>query len=229
MSHVDNEIIKNLSVDCVVFGFSNFKLEILLIKRKRNPEKGRWALPGGFILPTETLDEAAVRILEATSNVKNIYLEQVHTFGELNRFPERRVITIAYFALIDPDKHFIKPGIDTSDAKWFDVEEEFNLPFDHNKIFNTALQSLRQKIRVKPVGFELLPNKFTLTQLQTLYESILGKVLDKRNFRKKILGLKLLTPLEEFQQGVAHRAPRLYSYDVEVYNKLKEKGFIFEV
>lgn len=229
MSHTAKNIVPNLSIDCVVFGFENHRLEILLIKRKLDPEKATWALPGGFIVNTESLDEAAVRILKETSNIKNIYLEQVHAFGDVNRYPGRRVITISYFALIDPEKHSLKPGIDTTDVKWFKVEEKPELPFDHEDIYNKALKQLRQSLKIKPIGFELLPNKFTLTQLQNLYESILGETLDKRNFRKKILSTDLLIPLEEYQQGVSHRAARLYRFDVRKYNKLKRNGYIFEI
>ena len=229
MSHTSKQIVKNLSIDCVVFGFENNRLELLLIKRKRNPEKGSWALPGGFVLDTETLDEAAVRILEETSNVKNIYLEQVHAFIGINRFPSRRVITISYFALINPEKHFIKPGTDTTDVKWHNIEDDINFPFDHSEIFNKALNQLRQRVRYKPIGFELLPQKFTLTQLQNLYECILGESLDKRNFRKKILGFKMLLPLDTFQKGVSHRAARLYRFDSKAYQKLKKNGFIFQL
>ncbi len=149
MSHNTKEIIKNLSVDSVVFGFENNKLEVLLIKRKINPKKDSWALPGGFLLKTETLDEAAVRILEETSNVKNIYLEQVHTFSKIDRFPLRRVISVAYFALIDPEKHSLKPGIDTTDVKWFNVNDEIDFPFDHSDIFQRALKQLKQRVRYK--------------------------------------------------------------------------------
>ena len=229
MSHTSKQIIKNLSIDCVVFGFENNNLEVLLIKRKRNPEKGNWTLPGGFILKTETLDEAAVRILEETSNVKNIYLEQVHTFSEIERFPSRRVVTVAYFALVNPEKHYLKPGTDTTDVKWHKINNEINFPFDHQNIFDKALHQLRQRVRYKPIGFELLPKKFSLTQLQNLYECILGENLDKRNFRKKILGLNMLIPLNDFQQGVAHRAARLYKFDSKTYKILKRKGFSFQL
>lgn len=229
LSHITDLIIKNLSVDCVVFGFENNNLEVLLIKRKRNPEKGNWALPGGFILKTETLDEAAVRILEDTSNVKNIYLEQVHTFSNLERFPGRRVITVAYFALVDPEKHSLKPGTDTTDAKWYKINQQIKLPFDHKKILDRALSQLRQRVRYKPIGFELLPRKFSLTQLQNLYEGILGEKLDKRNFRKKILALNMLIPLNDFQKGVAHRAARLYKFDSKAYKNLKKEGFDFQL
>ena len=229
MSHDTKQIIKNLSVDCVVFGFENNNLEVLLIKRKRNPEKGNWALPGGFALHSETLDQAAVRILEETSNVKNIYLEQVHAFSEIDRFPNRRVITVAYFALVNPEKHSIKPGIDTTDVKWHNVKDKIDFPFDHQKIFKSALRQLRQRVRYKPIGFELLPKKFSLSQLQSLYECILGQPLDKRNFRKKILGLKMLIQLDDYQKGVAHRAARLYKFDSKAYTVLKKQGFNFQL
>ena len=229
MSHDSKQIIKNLSVDCVVFGFENNNLEVLLIKRKRDPEKGRWALPGGFILHTETLDQAAVRILQETSNVKNIYLEQVHTFSEITRFPTRRVITIAYFALINPEKHFVKPGIDTTDVRWQKVTDKIDFPFDHQNIFNSALSQLRQRVRYKPIGFELLPKKFSLSQLQSLYECILGEALDKRNFRKKILGLNMLIQLDDYQKDVSHRAARLYKFDSKAYDQLKKQGFNFQL
>jgi len=229
LSHTSKQIINNLSVDCVVFGFENNKLEVLLIKRKGNPKKGNWALPGGFVLKTETLDEAAVRILDETSNVKNIYLEQIHAFSKIDRFPLRRVISVAYFALIDPEKHSLKPGIDTTDVQWFPVNEKIDFPFDHYEIFERALKQLRQRVKIKPIGFELLPKKFSLTQLQSLYECILGETLDKRNFRKKILGLKMLIPLNDYQKGVAHRAARLYKFDFEAYQNLRNKGFNFQL
>lgn len=229
MSHDTKLIIKNLSVDCVVFGFENNNLELLLIKRKRSPEKGSWALPGGFTLTSETLDQAAVRILEETSNVKNIYLEQVHTFSDIDRFPKRRVITVAYFALINPEKHYIKPGTDTMDVKWYNVNDKINLPFDHYDIFQKAMNQLKRRVRTEPIGFELLPKKFSLTQMQNLYECILGEKLDKRNFRKRILRNKMLIALNEYQTDVAHRAARLYKFDIKAYQKLRNKGFTFQL
>lgn len=229
LTESSKEIIKNLSIDCVVFGFENNRLEVLLVKRKINPEKGSWALPGGFVLKTETLDQAAVRILEETSNVKNIYLEQVHTFSKIDRFPLRRVISVAYFALINPEKHYLKPGTETTDVNWFNINDSLNLPFDHQEILVKSLNLLRQKVRYKPIGFELLPEKFSLTQLQNLYECILGENLDKRNFRKRIMALKMLTQLNDFQKGVSHRAARLYRFNSKAYNDLKNKGFTFQL
>ncbi|MBI9071136.1 MAG: NUDIX hydrolase [Melioribacteraceae bacterium] len=229
MTNVSKQIIKNLSVDCVVFGFENFELEVLLIKRKLNPGKDSWALPGGFILKSETLDDAAVRLLEETSNVKNIYLEQVHTFSKTDRFPLRRVISVAYLALVNPEKHSLKPGIDATDVKWQKVKDPIDFPFDHQEIFDRALNQLRKRVRTKPIGFELLPEKFSLTQLQNLYESILGEEVDKRNYRKRILSLKMLVPLNEYQKGVSHRAARLYKFDSKAFKKLKDEGFNFQL
>jgi len=229
MSHISKNILKNISIDCVVFGFQKDKFEVILIKRKRNPEKNKWALPGGFVLKNETIEQAAQRILKETSNVKNIYLEEVHSFSEVNRFPLRRVITIAYFALINPEKHLIRPGIDTSDVRWVNIEEVKKLPFDHNKIFTSSLNQLRKRIRLEPIGFELLPQKFSLTELQNLYEIILNEKLDKRNFRKKILSQGLLIELNEYQKEVAHRAAKLYKFNSNAYAKLKKRGFTFQL
>ena len=229
MSHKSKDIVKNLSINCVVFGFEKGTLEVLLVKRDNHREKGKWALPGGFVIKNEDIDQAAVRILDETSNVKNIYLEQVQTFGEVDRFPSRRVISIAYFALINPERHSLKPGIDTSDVQWYTVKSTPNMPFDHNKIFRSALIKLRKSIRYKPIGFELLPQKFTLTQFQNLYECIMDQKLDKRNFRKKLLSMNLLQKLDEQQQGVPHRAAQLFKFDIKTYKKLKKNGFSFEL
>jgi 8-oxo-dGTP diphosphatase len=229
MSHSSKDIVKNLSINCVVFGSEDSKLKVLLIKRKNFPNKGDWALPGGFVLKNEDLDKAAVRILAETSNVKDIYLEQVHTFGDVDRFPSRRVISITYFALINPERFCLSPGIDTTDVKWFPVHEILNMPFDHDKIYKFALQRLKKSIRYKPIGFELLPKKFTLTQLQSLYESILDHKLDKRNFRKKLLAMNLLHKLDEKQKGVPHRAAKLFRFELKNYERLRKNGFNFEL
>jgi 8-oxo-dGTP diphosphatase len=229
MSHRSEHIIKNLSIDCAIFGFENGNLGVLLIKRAISPQKGWWALPGGFILKEEGLDEAARRILYETSGVTDIYMEQVATFGRVDRFPERRVITIAYYALINPEDYALQPGIDTSEVTWFPISQIPELPFDHNEILQTALRQLRKRLRTKPIGFELLPEKFTLTQLQSLYEKILGISLDKRNFRKKLQSMHLLVMLNEKQKGVAHRAAKLYKFDKYIYDMLIQDGFNFEL
>lgn len=225
----ENLILKNLSVDCVIFGFKKQKLNVLLIKLNVDPGKGQWVLPGGNIRTDEGLDEAANRVLQDLTSIEKLYMEQLYSFGDVNRFPLFRVITIAYYALVKPERYKFSPGPKASKVNWFQINEVPDLPFDHNKILNEALKELKRNIRYKPIGFELLPKKFTLTDLQTLYESILERELDKRNFRKKILSMHLLEKLEEKQTGVPHRAPRLYRFDRKNYLRLKEKGFNFEI
>ena len=222
-------IINSLSIDCVVFGFEETEFKALLICRAKDPEKGKWALPGGFVLEEEDLDVSAHRILKELTGVERIFLEQLKAFGAVHRFPLRRVITIGYYALIRPTFYNLKAGSVADDAKWFSIKELPSLPFDHNLILETALSNLRRKVRYEPIGFELLPEKFTLTELQLLYEAILNVQLDKRNFRKKLLKMNLLIPLDEIQQGVAHRAARLYQFDQSNYITLKNKGFHFEL
>ncbi|MGE5410737.1 MAG: NUDIX hydrolase [Clostridiales bacterium] len=229
MSHVLKEIIKNLSVDCAIFGFEKSFLEILLIKRKRNTEKGRWALPGGFIKKEELVDQAAKRVLEETTGITNLYLEDVAFFDAKDRFPLWRVFTFGYFALVSPENYPVHVGIDTTDVKWFKLNELPDLPFDHKYIIDTALEKLRNRVRYRPIGFELLPAKFTLPQLQHLYESILDKKLDKRNFRKKLMAMNLLQKLEEKETNNIKRAAYLYRFDKKNYNKLKRQGLIFEL
>ncbi|MGD8778016.1 MAG: NUDIX domain-containing protein [Ignavibacteria bacterium] len=229
MTKSSRKIVKNLSTDCVVFGFDNSQLKVLLIKLAVEPGKGKWALPGSNILQNEDLDSAARRVLYELTGLDNLYMEQFHTFGNVNRFPLFRVITVAYFALVKIEDYLPKPGPKASDAKWFPVEKLPRLPFDHKEIIRLAQKRLKQRVRIRPIGFELLSKKFTLTQIQSLYETILGITFDKRNFRKKILSLNMLIDLSEMQKGVPHRAAKLYKFDKRKYNKLKEKGFNFEL
>jgi 8-oxo-dGTP diphosphatase len=229
MSHVLKDVIKNLSIDCAIFGFENQTLEVLLVKRAIKPHKGRWALPGGFIKKEEYVEEAAQRILRDTTGVKNIYLEEVGVLDSINRFPLWRDFTIEHFALISPEHYQLKPGIDTSAVKWFKLDDLPPLPFDHQGIIKTALEKLRTRVRYRPIGFELLPEKFTLPNLQKLYEVILDKKLDKRNFRKKLIKMNLLQKLKEKEKGNKRRAAYLYKFDKHFYNKLKSNGFNFEL
>ncbi len=228
MSHILKDVIRNLSVDCVIFGFENHSLEVLLIKRARKPSIGRWALPGGFIKKEELVDDAANRILQETTGIKNIYMEEVAIFDKVDRYPKWRVFTLGYFALISPEKYLITTGIDTKEVKWFKISDLPKLPFDHQDIFNTSLEKLRTRVRYRPIGFELLPKKFTLPQLQKLYEVVLGKKLDKRNFRKKISGMNLIINTNEIDIKNKRKAT-LYMFDKKNYNKLKREGFIFEL
>jgi 8-oxo-dGTP diphosphatase len=219
-----------LTVDCVVFGLDDDQdLKIMLIQRDIPPFQGEWALPGGFIHLDESLEEAALRELREETGIEKVFLEQLYTFGEVNRDPRDRVITVAYYALINLSEQKIKATTDAREAAWFPVAHPPKLAFDHDKILSVALARLQGKIRYQPIGFELLPKKFTLSQLQKLYETILGEPLDKRNFRSKILKMNLLIALDERQTGVSHRAARLYQFDEQKYLQLKTEGFNFEI
>lgn len=229
MTNSSKNIIQNLSTDCAIFGFDDSQLKVLLIKLAVEPGKGKWALPGSNVLTDENLDNAAQRVLNELTGLDNVYMEQFHTFGDVNRFPLFRVVTVAYFALVKIEDYSPVPGPKASDTEWFPVEKLPKLPFDHKEIIAHALKRLKQRVRIRPIGFELLPKKFTLSQLQSLYETILGINIDKRNFRKKILGMKMLVRLSEMQKGVPHRAARLFRFDKRKYDMLKEKGFNFEI
>jgi 8-oxo-dGTP diphosphatase len=218
-----------LAVDCVVFGLDDECLKVLLIQRDLEPYRGAWALPGGFVRVDETLDEAALRELREETGLQRVFLEQLYTFGTKGRDPRERVVTVAYYALVKLMDHRVQAATDARDAAWFAADELPKLAFDHAEIVATALARLRGKVRYQPIGFELLPPKFALSQLQHLYEVILERPLDKRNFRKKVLGLGLLEELDEVEQDVAHRAARLYRFDERRYKKLVKQGFNFEL
>ena len=225
-----NEFYKSaFSVDNVIFGFEGENLKVLLIKRKQEPYRGEWALPGDIVQPEWNLDEGARNVLKQLTGIENVYLEQVHSFGDVNRHPRGRVITIAYYSLIKISDVDIKPASFAEKVEWKDINSIENLAFDHYEIVQTCLKRLRLNIKLRPLGFELLPEKFTLTELQKLYESILEQELDKRNFRKKILSMNILKYHNELQTGVAHRPAKLYSFDDEKYKEAKENGFIFEI
>lgn len=239
-----------LTVDCVLFGLDRSDLKVLLVQRKLPPFQKQWALPGGFVRLKETLEEAALRELWEETGVEDVFLEQLYTFGSIDRDPRERVVSVAYYALINLEEHPLHAATDASAAAWFPISPlicfasessqvlppEFPqapfptaLAFDHQHILATALKRLQGKLRYEPIGFELLPPKFTLTQLQQLYEKVLGYSLDKRNFRKKILKMDLLIPLDEKQQHVPHRAAQLYRFDADRYQHLKSTGFSFEL
>ncbi len=219
----------NLAVDCVVFGLDEEDLKILLIQRAIPPFEGRWALPGGFVQIDETLEEAALRELREETGMQDLFLEQLYTFGAVGRDPRERVVSVAYYALVNLGDHEIEAATDARNAAWFSVDDLPQLAFDHTEIVQTALKRLKGKVIYEPVGFELLPRKFTLTQLQRMYEKILERPIDKRNFRKKILGMGLLQELDEVQVDVSHRAARLYRFDEKKYRRLRQRGFNFEI
>ena len=218
-----------VTVDCVVFGLDDEDLKVLLIRRDLPPFEDRWALPGGFVRLDETLDEAARRELQEETSLERVFLEQLYTFGGIDRDPRERVITVAYYALVRLSDHRVQAATDARDAVWFAMDDLPSLAFDHDQILETAHQRLQGKVRYQPIGFELLPPKFTLTQLQKLYEIVLGRVLDKRNFRKKIQGMGILEELDEVEKDVAHRAARLYRFDKKEYGRMVKQGFHFEI
>ncbi len=218
-----------VTVDCVVFGLQEQRLRVLLIRRGRPPFEGQWALPGGFVDMDEDLEASARRELQEETGLRDIFLEQLYTFGMPGRDPRGRTISVAYYALVNTVNHPPRADDDAAEAEWVDVDRARTLAFDHDEILATALARLRGKVRYQPIGFELLPRKFTLSQLQQLYEVILERELDKRNFRRRILAMDLLVELDEKQQDVSHRAARLYRFDKRKYRSLEESGFVFEL
>lgn len=218
-----------LTVDCVVFGFDEGELKVLIIQRGLAPFKGKWALPGGFVRVDETLDEAARRELAEETGLTGAFLEQLYTFGEIRRDPRERVVSVAYYALVRLADTHTRAATDAADARWFPVSAPPKLAFDHAEILAIAIARLRGKVRWQPVGFELLSEKFTLSQLQHLYEAVLGTELDKRNFRKRVLALDLLIPLKEKAMSGAHRPAQLFRFDPEKYQRLTKRGFHFEI
>ena len=218
-----------LAVDAVVFGFDYGDLKILLIKRGLEPFIGQWALPGGFVRKCESPDRAVRRELaEETGIAQEVFLEQLYTFGEPVRDPRGWVLTIAHFALVKLSDFTIKAATDAKDVQWFRVSDLPQLAFDHAKIISMALQRLKGKVRYQPVGFELLPPQFSLTELQHLYEALLEQKLDKRNFRKKILSLGILRETGKTAK-TAHRPAALYEFDGQQYEALKSRGINFEL
>jgi 8-oxo-dGTP diphosphatase len=218
-----------LTVDIVVFALDEDDLKVMLVERDLAPFAGQWALPGGFVHVDETLDDAARRELREESGLKNIFLEQLYTFGSLDRDPRERVVTVAYYALVNLAGHDVLASTDARNAAWFSMTDLPKLAFDHKRILRTARERLRAKVRYQPIGFELLPEQFTLRQLQHLYEVILNRELDKRNFRKKVLAMEFVKETNEIEKDVAHRAARLYRFDKRRYDQLMKRGFNFEL
>lgn len=217
-----------LAVDCIIFGFDQEDLKILLIKRNFEPEKGKWSLMGGFLKKEENLNMAANRILYQLTGYEQIYMEQLYAFSEVDRDPAERTISVAYFALINIKDHD-KALIDKHSAQWFSVTNLPDLIFDHSEMISKAIKRLRYKTSKNPIGFELLPEKFTMRQLQKLYESILGEKLDKRNFIHKINALDILIRLEEKDMNSSRKGSFLYRFDAEKYQQKVQEGFSFKL
>ncbi|WP_347838144.1 NUDIX hydrolase [uncultured Draconibacterium sp.] len=247
-------ILKHLSIDCVIFGFKDNKLcvllwqsdsdvakrffsekdnydnvEVLFTENPMHAQQNYWGLIGTHLPEEEDIDEYARFILSKSTGLDKVYLKQVKTFGKVDRVPYMRVLTTAYYAIINPEYHDMKQSEMARVINWFEIDKLPKLLFDHKKIIEAALKKLRDEVKYHPVGFHMLPEKFTLTELQTLYEVILDTELDTRNFRKKIQNMGLLVDTGEKQTNVAHRAAKLYSFDVEVYDKLKEEGLNFRI
>lgn len=216
----------SVTTDCVIFGFDGVKLKVLLIERGLEPFRGRWAFPGGFLKMDEAAEQGALRELEEETGLTGAYIKQFHTFTDPERDPRERVITIAYYALVR--LRDVKGGDDAARAQWFDLDEVPALAFDHDRILRMAMQELRRQIHFEPIGFELLPEKFTMSALQHLYEAILDVKFDRRNFSKKMLHFGLLDQLEERAKVSQARESILYTFNAERYNEMKHKGFQLE-
>jgi len=237
-----SEYLSHLSIDCVVFGFHENQLKVLLLESNFFEE---WALPGGFVRHKETLEEAASRILQERTGVDEIFLTQFRVFSDPERKnpgfkPEamqkagismenfdwlnQRFLSVGFYALIEFSKVNPQPDLYSSKCEWKNVEEVGKLMMDHNQILEAALETLRLQLRYQPIGYNLLPEKFTMPELQKLYETILGRELDRRNFQRKILSYKIVKRLPERRTGVAYKAPYLYSFDLDVYNKALTEG-----
>ncbi|WP_298328389.1 NUDIX domain-containing protein [uncultured Dokdonia sp.] len=218
-----------LTVDAIVFGYNAGKISILLIQRKYDPFKGQWAIPGGFVLEDESLEEAVHRELKEETGVSINYLEQLYTFGAVDRDPRGRVVSVAYFGLIHPDGHTLEASTDAELARWFEIDDLPELSFDHKHILNLAIERLKGKITYEPIGFELLETKFPFSDLEKLYTTLLGRPVDRRNFRKKINNLNILDELDEKISLGAGRPASLFKFNEKRYKQLKEEGIIFEI
>jgi 8-oxo-dGTP diphosphatase len=215
-----------VTVDIVIFTVRERTLQVLLIRRGAPPFEGQYAIPGGFILEGESPEQAAKRELEEETGVRDVFLEQLYSFGDPARDPRGRIITVAYYALISSERNSLAAGSDASEARWFPMNELPALAFDHKNILDYALERLQNKLEYTTVGFQLLPEKFTQSELQSVYETILGRRLDKRNFRRKIALLGVLKPLREWQRA-GRKPARLYRFSSERFAKLKDKGILF--
>ena len=210
-----------VAVDCIIFGFRNGALSLLLLKRNFEPAKGKWSLMGGFVQSNESTDDAAKRVLRELTGLDNVYMEQVGAFGEIERDPGERVISIAYYALLSID-NYDKQLVRDHNAFWADINDLPVFIFDHEEMVEKARNMMKQKASHKPIGFNLLPELFTLTQLQTLYEAIYGETMDKRNFRKRVADMDFIEQTDEIDKTSSKRGARLYRMNSDIYKKVQK-------
>jgi len=209
----EKHLMPSVSVDCVILGFEDERLKVLLIQHRGGPRDGEWALPGDFVKKNMDLEKMPYDVLRRLTGIKDIFVDQLGAFGAKERVDYRRIVTIGYYALISPQKYDLSIGLGAQSVEWFDVEDTPCLIFDHSLILNTAIEKLQKDLETKPIGHELLPEEFTLTQMQKLYEAILGEKQDTRNFRRKINNLKILIDTGKVDDTAPHRAPKLFSFD----------------
>jgi len=207
-----------VSVDCIIFGLNEGELSLLLLKRTFAPEKGKWSLMGGFVQDNESVDNAAKRVLKELTGLENVYMEQVGTFGEVNRDPGERVISVAYYALINVDEYDRKL-VEKHHAQWINIHELPELSFDHPTMIEKARESMRKKASLEPIGLNLLPRLFTLSQMQSLYETIQGESIDKRNFRKKVAEMDYIEKTEMIDKSGSRRGAYLYKFNDKAYSR----------
>lgn len=221
--------IDNFSIDCVIFGFDKGELKALFIKRNTQPDFGKMALPGGFVYLDEDLDAAPMRRLYDLTGLTNIYMKQVGTFGKIDRYPGRRVITVVYYALVRVEDYSMKIGPDASELHWIPVTQIPDLVFDHKELFDAAFTKLQEQIHIDPIMLKLLPKEFSLSDFQEVYEAITLQTYDKRNFRKRMLNLGVFNDTGKIQRNVSHRAARLYRFDRKAYNRMISRGQMFQI
>lgn len=207
-----------VGVDCIIFGFDKGELSLLILKRNFEPAKGKWSLMGGFIQKNESADEAAKRILSELTGLEDVYMEQVGAFGEVDRDPGERVISLAYYALVNINE-YDRELVQQHNAYWINVDELPDLIFDHSEMVEKARIIMRNKASSEPIGFNLLPDLFTLTQLQTLYEAIYGETIDKRNFRKRVADMEFIEKTDKIDKTSSKRGASLYKFNLKKYKK----------
>ena len=220
----------NLAVDGIIFGYQDHTLFVLLIKQKYGSQKGKWALPGGFVLDEERLIDAVKREVKEETGVKVQYLEQLYTFGDdIDRDPRFRVVSVAYFGTVNPAHMVLKPTTDALEAQWYSIDKIPKLAFDHAEIIRVALERLRSKLNYQPIGFNLLDSKFPFSDLEQLYMTILDRSIDRRNFRKKILNLGFVEETDEYHKSGSGRPGKLFRFNAKKYKELEKKGISLEI